>query len=249
MYRFDDEQPKNTNILDWLKVAVLLGLGAYFAINVLSGAVTNYINQTFTWLSVLAAIIFTLLGVGALMNLTRPDDRIKRSGDHMPITWGALLIVAFPLALGVLIPSRPLGADAINGDISLSAIGGEGLSQARPADPLEWTVLDWLRAFNEVDDPTVFDGREAEVIGFIYSEPSFGDTSMVARFTVNCCVADATAIGLPVAPGDLEVPPQGTWVRVNGTFEAGTFRGQDVPVLQPTTLEAIPQPDHPYLYP
>jgi uncharacterized membrane protein YcgQ (UPF0703/DUF1980 family) len=41
----------------------------------------------------------------------------------------------------------------------------------------------------------------------------------------------------------------GEWVQIEGFFEAGDFRGDQVPILQPTTLVVVEQPEHPYLYP
>jgi putative membrane protein len=95
-----------------------------------------------------------------------------------------------------------------------------------------------------------FNGKQADVIGFVYREPTFGDKQfMVARFTISCCVADAGAIGVPVEWDAAQDFPADTWVRVQGTWEVGEFRGDTVPILQPLTIEKIDQPEHPYLYP
>jgi putative membrane protein len=72
---------------------------------------------------------------------------------------------------------------------------------------------------------------------------------MVARFTISCCVADSSAIGLPVMWQGVDTLPQDTWVRVQGTFEVGDFQGDTVPILQASSVEVVPQPEHPYLYP
>jgi uncharacterized repeat protein (TIGR03943 family) len=164
------------------------------------------------------------------------------------MSWGALAVVAIPLVLGTLIPSQPLGSAAVNGDISLNAPSVTATTFT--TDPLEWNVLDWLRAFNSSGDLESFNGKQADVIGFVYREATFGDEEfMVARFAVSCCVADASALGLPVVwegAGDFR---QDTWVRVQGTFEVGEFRGDTVPMLQATSVEAVTQPEHPYLYP
>jgi hypothetical protein len=56
----------------------------------------------------------------------RADKRYRRSefdptNAHIRISWSAIAITAIPLILGTLIPSEPLGAGAVNGDISLKA--------------------------------------------------------------------------------------------------------------------------------
>jgi putative membrane protein len=72
---------------------------------------------------------------------------------------------------------------------------------------------------------------------------------MVARFAISCCVADASAIGLPVVWDSAADLPQGEWIRVKGTFDVGAFNGDTVPVLQASSVEQVAQPEHPYLYP
>jgi putative membrane protein len=42
---------------------------------------------------------------------------------------------------------------------------------------------------------------------------------------------------------------QGAWVRIVGTVQVGEFRGEQVPIIQATTVEIVEQPKHPYLYP
>jgi uncharacterized repeat protein (TIGR03943 family) len=72
---------------------------------------------------------------------------------------------------------------------------------------------------------------------------------MAARFTIACCVADASAIGLPVRWAAASELAQGAWVQVRGQIEVETVDGELRPVLHAETLEIVPQPEHPYLYP
>ncbi|MBI5668287.1 MAG: TIGR03943 family protein [Chloroflexi bacterium] len=237
------------NAQAWLKTLILFALGAYFAYNIVSGNLTNYINQRFAWLSYVAVVLFLVLGLASVWELLRNRGKAACSCDHEHITWRALAVVAIPLVLGTLIPSRPLGSAAVDGNISTNAAINANFT-AFNSDPLKWNVLDWLRAFNSAEDVTTFNGKQADVIGFVYREATFPDDSfMVARFTVSCCVADASAIGLPVIWNAADDFPQDTWVRVQGAFEVGEFRGDTVPVLRATSVETVAQPEHPYLYP
>ena len=71
----DPEHPQDDTLQQWLKTAILLGLGLYFIYNLLSGNLTNYINARFAWLSWVAAPLFLLLGaLSAYSLLTRRDD-------------------------------------------------------------------------------------------------------------------------------------------------------------------------------
>ncbi|MDZ4770591.1 MAG: TIGR03943 family protein [Chloroflexota bacterium] len=244
----------------WLKTAILIGLGLYFVALIVSGGLTNYINNRFSWLSYLAAALFLITGIASAWHLLTAHRRHDHADHdhanhgheghtHGTISWGVLAITAVPLVLGTLVPSRPLGAEAVSGGVNVSAAEGAQV-QTLSVPPLERNVLDWLRAFNREPDVTAFDGQEVEVVGFIYREPTFdADKFMIARFTVSCCVADANAIGLPVHWADTAALPQGEWVRVRGSLQTGDFRGERLPIVQAQAVEVVAQPDHPYLYP
>ncbi|MFN8527908.1 MAG: TIGR03943 family protein [Anaerolineae bacterium] len=250
----------------WFKTALLIGLSAYFVYNIASGSLANYINARFAWLSYVAAASFGILGVMSAISALRShtgghdhqhdhehedhDHAHEDHGhdhDHAGLSWTNLAILSIPLLLGVLIPSRPLGASAVNGSMSTSAaVSG---SMTFSVNPLDRNVLDWLRYFAAADDVHDVDGQPADVVGFVYKEPSFGEPYfMVSRFTISCCVADASAIGVPVYFADSPDLEQGVWVRVQGTFLAGSFRDGTMPILQATSVEVVDQPAHPYLY-
>jgi putative membrane protein len=110
-------------------------------------------------------------------------------------------------------------------------------------------ILDWLIAFDENPDPAAFTGQDATISGFVYRDARFGqDTFLVGRFTVSCCVADASPVGLVVRWPETESLPDNQWVEVSGRFEPGFFDGQPTPILIVTSLERIDPPRQPYLY-
>jgi uncharacterized repeat protein (TIGR03943 family) len=241
----------NENLPGWLKTALLLGLGLYFVYNILSGNLTNYINVRFAWLSYVAAILFLLIGGYSAYHMLRHHSSGEHHHDHAhtPMSLGALLVIAIPLILGTLIPSRPLGAEAVDGNVSLTSAAAT-TTTTFTINPQDRNVLDWLRVFNSTEDYSEINGQPADVIGFVYTEPTFGDDQfMVARFTISCCVADASAIGLPTYWQEMDTLEQGQWVRVQGTMQLGQFRDDSLPILQATSVEVIDQPEHPYLYP
>ncbi len=237
------------NILGWAKSAVLICLAIFFIYSIASGNLSNYINQRFAWLSYVAAGLFLLLGIANAVDILKHRDYALLDRSHAPITWKVIAIVAIPLLLGTLVPSRPLGSAAAAGGVSLSA-ASVTKATTFTTDPLKWNVLDWLRAFNMSDDVTSFNGKQANVIGFVYREGTYPDNQfMVARFTVSCCVADASAIGLPVISDKASDFPADTWVQISGTLKVGKFKGDNWPILQAATITKIDQPEHPYLYP
>ncbi len=244
----------------WVKAGLLLALGGYFVYVIATGNLTNYINARFAWLSYVAAALFLLLGITSVIDLVRGNvhehdhDEHEHHHDHdhdhnHSVSWPMLAVVAIPLILGTLIPSRPLGSAAVDGNISLNAVSAANATTFT-TDPLTWNVLDWLRAFNNSDDINSFNGKQADVTGFVYREGSFPDNQfMLARFTISCCVADASAIGVPVMWDAAKNYQADTWLHITGTWQVGEFRGDTIPILQAVDIEQIDQPEHPYLYP
>jgi len=251
-------------VRDWLRVVILGGTGAYFVYNIVSGNLANYINASFVWLSYVAAGLFLLLTVTTTLRLVRGNETAcdhegcgcgdDHAHDHEHehnhnLSWAILGTAAIPLMLGVLVPSQPLGAEAINGGVRTNAVQAAQAS-AFSIPPEQRNVLDWLREFNTATDYDMFGGA-GDVIGFAYTEPDYPEGMfIVARFTVSCCVADASAIALPVYLGaGMEQPEQGEWVRVTGMVEAGTFLDDAAPVMWADVIEQVDVPEHPYLYP
>lgn len=251
----DSQQPKRTRLdkLEVARTAVLFGLGLYFVVIIVTGSLSNYINIRFSWLSYVAAVIFLALGAVAAYDLLRGRRQTTYADlipmeSHYRLSWSVILIVAVPLVLGTLLPSQPLGASAIDGGIATDAVGATN-SGTFNLPPLERNILDWLRAFNRSETAAAFDGLPVDVIGFVYREPDFGTTQfMVARFSISCCVADATALGIPVEWPDAPDLRDGVWVRVQGTLQAGEFDGVTLPIIRADDISIVDQPEHPYLY-
>ena len=226
------------------KTLILFGMGIYLTLLIMTGSLDNYINQRFAWLVVVGALLFFLL---ALVNLysSRSSQR-EDSHHHYHITWDIVLVVAFPLLLAILIPSRSLGIEAVNGGVSLNPVGVAGLSRS----PLDRNILDWLREFDRAATPAQFNGTPVNVVGFVYREPSHPeDGFMLARFTLSCCVADAFPIGMPVIADEAGDLTEGEWLRVGGQLKASAFAGDFLPVVVAEMVERVDEPRQPYLYP
>ena len=235
----------------WAKSAILLGMGIYLTVLIVTGHLTNYINLRFAWLAYLAAAIFFLLGLVSLhrMLYPPPNESSPHHHSHSHITWSMLAVVALPLILAIAIPSRPLGVEAVNGGISLSPVGVDRAS-AFTRHPLDRNILDWLRELSRVQTPAELNGQPVDVIGFVYRQPDFADDEfMASRFTMSCCVADAYPIGLPVRSATASAFPTGAWVRVQGTIKASRFGADFAPVVDASQIDIVETPAQPYLYP
>ncbi len=233
------------NRIYWAKLLILLGMGLYLTQLIISGNLSNYINQRFGWLAYVGAGIFYLLALVSLWGRIKPSFHAHQ---HYRIGWDIVLIAAFPLALALLIPSRSLGIAAINGGISLRPVGvGNAATFAR--SPQDRNILDWLREYNRAA-PAEFNDLPVDVIGFVYREPVHAaDEFMVSRFAMSCCVADAFPIGMPARAEPIDEVPVGSWVRVQGRLHAANFAGELLPVIVVETLDLVDEPEQPYLYP
>jgi uncharacterized repeat protein (TIGR03943 family) len=240
-----------------LKGLLLLGLGIFLFTRITSGTLNYYISQRFDWLAIAAVLGLIVVGLSYRRLLQEANDTLAAPDDHdhsHALSWSGFLLISLPIILGLLVPPRPLGVAALqNRELSIG-----GLDSVLPAavgsslvqESSERTILDWVLAFHQGERPAETD--TADVVGFVYFDDAADEAEFtLTRFVVGCCAADAMAVGLPVSvaaglpsEGALE---EGEWVRVVGQFAAST--GNNIPVLVAERLEAVPEPNQPYLYP
>ena len=193
------------------------------------------------------AALFALLAAAALVECAR----LLRggAGGHAHGRLVSLGVLGIPLVLAAIIPDVPLGgADAARGRLSTSVQPTS--FQTLQRDPLSYNVLDWLRAFSREADLANFDGQEASLLGFVYRELAYPeDTFLLARITLSCCVADASAIGLPVRYEGAAALAADQWVQVRGRFRLSNFGDERLPVLEAEEILSVELPEQPYIYP
>jgi putative membrane protein len=250
----------------WIRATILAATGLYLLYLAAGGTVTRYIAERFVWLTWFAAVMFLLLAVLSVMVLVRRSPESAHDHEHHDHAhsltdsrlsshlraWAGLGIVALPVLLGVLVPSNPLDSRAIEEQAvsDLMSIQSSD-SEVIQDDPMQRTVLDWLKVFSLSTDLNSFNGQQAEIVGFVYHDPQLDRANqfMVARFIVSCCVADAQPIGIVVEWSEAASLREDSWVRVNGIFEMRQLEGIDFPWLVAQTISLVDQPQNPYLYP
>ncbi|MGF1505223.1 MAG: TIGR03943 family protein [Anaerolineae bacterium] len=248
------------SLAERLKALIMILLAIFLMQRLVSGSLFYYINQRYMWLAIVAIVLliilagsYNLVKSGAdedegEMYLTLSGFAEQRARSQTRIT--TLLLVALPFILGAIVPAQPLGSAAIdNRGISTSLAARSNSNTTLASVPGERNILDWVRAMNTNPDPASLEGQEADLVGFVYRDIRFEDDQfMVARFTLTCCVADATAIGVVVNTPMAADFPTDSWVQVTGTFAAGTLDGQEMPVLIAEEIVPIEQPEQPYLF-
>ncbi len=232
----------------------MTGLGLLFAWLIVSGDIDNYINTQFIAYTYLGAAILLLLGLysisvafGWLRTMHSPHVGIAAVG-----------VIAAPLLLGAIVPSRPLGLDAVAGDIDSADVVARTDSELESIsleDTAQWTVLDWLAAYYATNDFSLLEDEPADLIGFVRFEPDDGDGFFrVTRFMVSCCVADTLSVDLPVQYGpDAQVDGElaaGDWVQVTGNATVAEISGDVQPMIVASSVSRLDEaPESAYLFP
>lgn len=240
----------STRLYRTFQALILALLGLFLFLKLIDGSITLYIHQRFSVLTGLAVLLLILLAQATLAGRPRSFEDGNRGGAP----WQNLIWLAVPLAIGILVPAQPLGALAVaqrgiytRAPLTADA-GVEAISLEIPAD--QRTVLDWIRVFDQSSDPAQYLGEQVDVIGFVYRDSRLAeDQFMVARFGVSCCVADATAIGLPVTWPDATGLVENGWVRVRGRIASLQMNGKNIPGIQAESVETVAEPQQPYLFP
>jgi uncharacterized repeat protein (TIGR03943 family) len=229
--------------LNWaalIESVLLGGTAAMLLAKVWSGTLVYYIHTRYTPLIVVCAVMLAAVAAARLHAF------VTGLAEPLHLMRWRYLLAALPLLLGALVPARPLGSDALSGaTLNLSvATGADVLGD----DTGQWNLLEWVTALSVRGDE--LQGHAADVIGFVYHDPARSlDGFFVVRYVVTCCTADSNGAGLPVIwPGGAALLPDG-WVRVRGKLGTTTLAGQVAPALIATSVENVPRPVNPYLYP
>ncbi len=239
-----------TRLYRTLQGMILAGLSLFLLMKLMDGSVLFYLNRRFIVLAMLAVALLAALAQEMLAG--RPAAKNPPSTTRN--SWQNLFWMAVPLVIGLAIPAKPLDSLAaaqrgieLRAPLTVNA-AAKLVSFDLPAS--ERTLLDWIRVFDLSNDPADYLNAPADVVGFVYHDPrQAGDQFMLVRFAVTCCVADATAVGLPVAWGSATTLNENGWVRVRGSITNLSFEGRRVPGILAESVEAVEEPRQPYLFP
>ncbi|GGE30406.1 TIGR03943 family putative permease subunit [Streptococcus himalayensis] len=99
------------------------------------------------------------------------------------------------------------------------------------------------------DYPEEFVGKELELTGFVYNDPSNSTNQFLFRFGIIHCIADSGVYGL-LTTGNEEAFPDNTWIHAKGKIELTYHKqlGQSLPSLAISNFEKVNKPDNPYVY-
>lgn len=236
---------------------LLLGLCIFFASKAANGQLTWYINSRFVPLTIFGIIFLAVLAQIIFTEIRRSrkhdeEHNHEHEHDHAPAPVN-LWIMLVPLLIGVLIPARPLDSSAFatkGFNTNSPLVSADSSAQIFETESEERNVFDWLKLFNYESDLEQFNGETASVIGFVYFDETLGENQFfVSRFVVSCCAADGFAIAMPVEWSEAAALEQDSWVLVKGSIKSITLNDKIAPMIVAESVQPVPTPEQPYLFP
>jgi uncharacterized repeat protein (TIGR03943 family) len=239
---------------------LLLALFLFLMSKVLNNQLLWYINVRFVTLTILGILLLAVLAqrlFSEVRHLRRQDQEDKGhhhhdDHDHAPSSIN-LWIMLIPLLIGILIPAKPLDASAVSAKgltTSSPLISSDSSSQLFETESEQRNVLDWVKLFYFEQELSPYIGQQASVVGFVYFDARLPQGQFfVSRFILSCCAADGYAVGMLVEWPEADSLKQDTWVQVKGPVDAVTLENGTSPLIRAESVEPVPQPDQPYLYP
>ena len=234
---------------------LLLALCIFLASKLASGKLTYYINLRFIPLTIFGVIFLAVLAQTLFAEVKRSRQLVTAGDDeheHTPAS-ANLWFMLVPLLIGVLIPSRPLDSSAFatkGFNTSSPLVSADSSAQLFETDSEERNVLDWIKLFNYETDIPQFVGQKASVIGFVYFDESLNKNQFfISRFIISCCAADGFAIAMVGEWPQASTLEKDSWVLVKGTIQSITLNEQVVPLIKADSVQAVPIPEQPYLFP
>ena len=239
---------------------LLLGLFLFLMSKVINSQLLWYINERFAiltkigivFLAILAQSLFTEVKLARERQKTEELEHDHHDHEHAPSSVN-LWIMLIPLLIGILIPAKPLDSSAVSAKgitTSSALVSSQSSSQLFETESEQRNVLDWIKIFYFEQDLNPFIGQQAAVVGFVYREASLPQGQfLVSRFILSCCAADGYAVGMIVESPQAQAFDNDTWVKVSGPVDVVSYNGSPSPLIRAETIEVVPQPEQPYLYP
>ncbi|MET4051294.1 putative membrane protein [Frigoribacterium sp. PvP054] len=186
-----------------------------------------------------------------------PRGRPVASGlRRVAFSAGVVVTTAIAIAVVALPPATLTSATAGQRDVnsSTAALDRTTVADAEGASSdayRSFSVLDWAGLLRQTTDLAFYQGKTADVVGFVTpSDTDPDDVFYVSRFVVTCCAVDAQPVGVPVyLPGWQDQVAADDWVEVTGGFDTNrSSASQDPIALVPDEVTTVGQPSDPYLY-
>lgn len=237
----------------WLTLFFVLSITLYSLWLAWNGRLALYIHPryiTFTVIMSVCALIFVVVDMALRSKL----PKLSGKGNLGQLIVGAVCII---LCVGLFV-AKPTGltsSAAGQRGINSSALSfSDSSSLADLTDTSvaydQFTVKEWASLLVQANDITLFEGKTANVTGFVSPAPDDDPNIFyVARFMLTCCAVDARPIGVPVYQPNWRSSYQpDQWLEIKGDFIQNPESNTIPILLNPTEITKIGEPERPYVY-
>jgi putative membrane protein len=244
-----------------IKLLILFSFGLFLINLTIGGEFVQYVHPRFKIALLLAGIFFFLLTVVQVVNTFLQKEVYAHhhcEAHSHPADLKHELVVcvllALPLVFALCLPSSSLGSDMVDKKTSNPAVQRGTAAQVEAGQNKEWNPMinDDLFLANMMvlyAKPADYAGKDIEYSGFVYHEDDFPDnTFLLARYAIVCCTADAQVTGLLCRFPESEKINNDQWVRIKGSITVESYQGNDIPLVEVSSLQYIKTPDNPYVY-
>ncbi|WP_157800856.1 TIGR03943 family putative permease subunit [Bacillus solitudinis] len=262
-----------------MKALVLLLFAVFIFILHETGEITRFINPKYLFFSQIASVIFLLLFFIQVPRIFASsaydhsecgpwgcshEDEEEGGMVKIILAYG---LISLPLLTGFLLPYKDFGAEeALKRGISYSTLDhghledhdevlnhqiNKTVQEMLKQPVLEFDNENFARFIGAVTThPENFLGKQVVVEGFILNDDSLSNKlTVITRFLVTHCVADAHAVGLVIEKGDTLGIKENTWVRVKGELSIKKTDNILLPTIKISSWKEIQSPMDPYVYP
>jgi uncharacterized repeat protein (TIGR03943 family) len=222
--------------------AVLAAWAGLFWFLLVSGRWSLYLSTRTFWVVPTGGVLLTIAALGRL-----GTSRVPVPQPVPNATSWMLGVIALPVVLILVLPPATLSGYALG---RRSGFIGSGVSVST-SDIASGTLsfIDVAAAQSSKSGMAALRSRAGEQVtleGFVWRQDgAAADEILLTRYVVTCCVADATSAQVRV----VNVPPgrfqPDDWVSVTGRIYP---LGSEI-LVDASSVEAIPQPERPYLTP
>jgi uncharacterized repeat protein (TIGR03943 family) len=233
-----------------LRAALLFGFAILIAKLFVAGEMVKYMAPALDPLTGLTGLVLAAMAVMELRGARTVHAHGSGSaGIEQALTYA---LVVLPIALGLAVSPRALGAGALGGEDVASLLlayapGGTRTSAGPPAPARAVDDTAGLLAYlQQAGEGGV--GQRVRATGLALRSEELGDGEFaLLRYSIAHCVADARPVGLLViASGEREIPVD-RWVEVEGALAVRDRQGDRLVTITAERIAPIEEPRSPYL--
>jgi uncharacterized repeat protein (TIGR03943 family) len=245
------------DIRHYIPSILLAGYGLFVISLYFRGVLTWYINPSYVFPAMLAAVV--LLGLSVVLALRKQAvhcDTCCEDGCscNASPSYRVYALLTVPLVLAMLVPPHALAAFSAHQRgpqiAGLGVIhGGSTVKRVSlSVDTRSFTMRDWVGALSADPNPADYKGKPVVVTGLVLHDSSAPKGYFtVIRYLVTCCIADARPVGLIVRDTSNGAIQDNQWVTVAGTMGSVSDSGQKIAVVIPKTVTKV-KSGNPYIY-